>query len=131
MSPRVGLRERLARLRGSTVIHDLASFQSPLAAVGGLEPELQALGDADLGNRPRPCAPRHEVAGLDEIQVRAYALVREAARRAGPASVRRAGDGRLRPPCGAVVEMQTGEGKTLAAVMPAFLNALTGRACTS
>ena len=32
---------------------------------------------------------------------------------------------------GAVVEMQTGEGKTLAAVMPAALNALTGAACTS
>jgi preprotein translocase subunit SecA len=129
MSPRGGLRERLARLRGSTVVHDLARLQSPMAAVGRLEPELQALGDADLREQAR--ALRAEARGgrpLDEIQVRAYALVREVARRAlglRPFDVQVIAAFALHG--GAVVEMQTGEGKTLAAVMPAFLNALTGR----
>jgi preprotein translocase subunit SecA len=129
MSPRGGLRERLARLRGSTVIHDLAGFQAPLDAVGRLEPELQALADPALTERAQALrAEARSGRPLDEIQVRAYALVREAARRTlglRPFDVQVIAAFALHG--GAVVEMQTGEGKTLAAVMPAFLNALTGR----
>ena len=82
MSPRGGLRERLARLRGSTVIHDLAGFQAPLAAVGGLEPELQALDDPALRSARRRCARRRGAAVPRRDPGPGLALVREAARRA-------------------------------------------------
>jgi preprotein translocase subunit SecA len=129
MSHRGGLRERLARLRGSTVTDDLSDYQGPLADIGRLEPELQALGELDLTARAH--ALRAEARGgrpLDEIQARAYALVREVARRVlglRPFDVQVLAALALHR--GAAVEMQTGEGKTLAAVMPAYLNALTGR----
>src|SRR5260221_2008674 len=129
MSHRGGLRERLARLRGSTVTDDLSDYRGPLADIGRLEPELRALGDLDLTARAQ--ALRAEARGgrsLDEIQVRAYALVREVARRVlGMRPFDEQVVAALALHRGAVVEMQTGEGKTLAAVMPVYLNALTGR----
>ncbi|HZM53100.1 MAG TPA: preprotein translocase subunit SecA, partial [Vicinamibacteria bacterium] len=82
MSPRDGLRERLARLRGSTVVHDLTELQEPSAAVGRLGTELQALGDDALTDRAQALrAEARSGSPLDAIQVPAYALVREVARR--------------------------------------------------
>ena len=129
MSPRDGLRERLARLRGSTVVHDLAELQEPLAAVGRLEAEIQALGDGALAERAQALrAEARSGSPLDAIQAPAYALVREVARRTlGLRPFDEQVLAALALHRGAVVEMQTGEGKTLAAVMPAFLNALGGR----
>ncbi len=69
---------------------------------------------------------------LDEVLPRAFALVREAAKRTlgqRPFDVQLLGGLVLHQ--GAVAEMMTGEGKTLAAVAPAYLNALAGKACTS
>jgi preprotein translocase subunit SecA len=129
LTKRIGLRERLTRLQGSTVDHDLAAYAAPLAAIAQLEPAFRDL--TDPGITALSGALRAEaVAGrpLDEIQVRAYALVREAARRAlgqRPFDVQVIAALALHR--GAVVEMQTGEGKTLAAVMPAYLHGLTGR----
>jgi len=129
MSFRGGLRERLARLRGSTIIHDLAGFREPLAAVGALEPELRALADPVLTERAQALrAEARSGRPLDQIEIRAYALVREIARRTlglRPFDEQMLAAFALNR--GAVVEMQTGEGKTLAAVIPASLNALTGR----
>ena len=129
MSPRDGLRERLARLRGSTVVHDLAELQEPLAAVGRLEAEIQALGDGARAERAQALrAEARSGSPLDAIQAPAYALVREVARRTlGLRPFDEQVLAALALQRGAVVEMQTGEGKTLAAVMPAFLNALGGR----
>ena len=129
MSPRDGLRERLARLRGSTVVHDLAELQEPLAAVGRLEAEIQALGDGARAERAQALrAEARSGSPLDAIQAPAYALVREVARRTlGLRPFDEQVLAALALHRGAVVEMQTGEGKTLAAVMPAFLNALGGR----
>jgi preprotein translocase subunit SecA len=126
---RIGLRERLARLQGSTVDRDLGAFERPLSEIGALEPSLAALDAAALLEAGR--ALRAEVqAGRpqDDVQVRAYALVREAARRTlgmRPFDVQVLAALALHR--GAVVEMQTGEGKTLAAVMPAALAAMAGR----
>ena len=128
VSLRSGLRERLARLRGSTVIHDLAEFRGPLAAVGRLESELEALDAVTLTERAQALrAEARSGRPLEEIQVRAYALVRELARRTlGMRPFDEQVLAAFALHRGAVVEMQTGEGKTLAAVMPASLNALTG-----
>jgi preprotein translocase subunit SecA len=65
---------------------------------------------------------------LDDLLPEAFANCREAAQaRAGPARLRRAADGRDLPAPGNIAEMKTGEGKTLVATFPAYLNALTGK----
>ena len=67
---------------------------------------------------------------LDDILTEAFAVVREAARRTvgmRPFDVQLIGGIVLHE--GKIAEMKTGEGKTLAATMPLYLNALTGRGC--
>jgi preprotein translocase subunit SecA len=126
---RIGLRQRLARLQGSTIHHDLGAYEAWLGAIGRLEPELRDLADAGLAARSRGLRDEARAGRpLDDLQVRAFALVREAARRAlglRPFDVQVIAGLALHQ--GTVVEMQTGEGKTLAAVMPACLHALTGQ----
>ena len=124
----IGFRDRLARLRGSTVELDLRSYDGPLAEIDRREEELARLSDADLQARAR--ALRSDArAGtpLERLRVAAYALARETARRLiglRPFDVQVVAA--LALDRGKVVEMQTGEGKTLAAVMPVCLNALAG-----
>jgi preprotein translocase subunit SecA len=125
----IGWRQRLSRLRGDAVRFDLRAYDAPLAEINTLEERLRKCRDSELaafGAEIRAAAaaalPRQSV------RPRAYALVREAARRTlglRPFDVQIVAA--LAMDDGAVVEMQTGEGKTLAAVMPAALNALTGR----
>jgi preprotein translocase subunit SecA len=122
----IGLRQRLDRLRGVPVDLDLSAYDAPLAAIGAAEEELRRLADGDLqarmwGLRDQALAG----APLESLQVPAFALVREASRRVlglRPFDVQVVAAlallGRN------VVEMQTGEGKTLAAVMPACVQAL-------
>ena len=124
---RIGWRQRLARLQGSPVIFDLGAYDEPLLEIGRLEPDIEQLSDGALAARAADLR-RHAEGGLEPIRAEFFALVRAASRRALG----------LRPfdeqvlaafalDRGHIVEMQTGEGKTLAAVMPAALNALTGR----
>ena len=125
----MGLRERWARLQGSPVEYDLGLYEGALAAIGALEPELQALEEAAL--RARAARLREAVRGgaaLDAVRDEAFAVTREAARRVlglRPFDVQVVAALALHR--GSVVEMQTGEGKTLAAVMPASLEAFAGR----
>ncbi|RMH15388.1 MAG: accessory Sec system translocase SecA2 [Acidobacteria bacterium] len=122
-------RQRLARLKGSPVELDLRAYDRPLAAVGALEAELAPLADRELlaasqelRARARAGEPRQN------LRCRGYALVREAARRClGLRPFDEQVVAALALDRGAVVEMLTGEGKTLAAVMPAYLNALSGK----
>jgi len=114
---------------GGSVEHDLRPSAGPLEAVNGLESELA--GETEEQLRNRAAALRERAGGgapLDGLLPETFALVREASRRLlglRPFDVQvLAGIGLHR---GRVVEMQTGEGKTLAAVAPAALNALTGR----
>ena len=77
------------------------------------------------GSRPPAGVPG---VPLDQIRNEVFALAREAVpSRARTAPVRRAARRGACPRRGHVIEMLTGEGKTLAAMMPAALNALTGR----
>jgi preprotein translocase subunit SecA len=125
----IGFRRRLARLQGSSVDFDLRSYDRPLAEIEGLEGELRALEDAALRDRAdrlrgqaRSGVPR------DALRGPLYALVREAARRTlgvRPFDVQMVASLALDGP--RVVEMETGEGKTLAAVAPACLHALGGQ----
>ncbi len=120
--------QRLKRLVGGTVEYDLRPSAGPLEAVNALDPVLRREDDRQL--EERAAALRTRAGGsapLDDLLPETYALTREAARRLlglRPYDVQiLAGIGLHR---GRVVEMQTGEGKTLAAVAPVVLNALDG-----
>jgi preprotein translocase subunit SecA len=97
--------------------------------VAAREPAIAAMSDDAI--KEFAAELRRRVAGgayLDDLLVDAFALVREAAQRTigqRPYDVQVMGGIALHR--GAIAEMKTGEGKTLAATMPAFLNALSGR----
>jgi preprotein translocase subunit SecA len=116
------------RLQGSTVRLDLECYQPPLAAIAALESECRRLSDEELLGRSRAL---HAGArgGESRLALRTFfALVREASRRALD---QRPFDEQIVAALalddGVVVEMLTGEGKTLTAVMPAAFNAFADR----
>jgi preprotein translocase subunit SecA len=96
--------------------------------IGALEPEVQALSDQDLARKTvefRERLDRGEP--LDDLLIEAFAVVREAAtREIGQRhyDVQLMGGAALH--FGWVAEMKTGEGKTLVATLPCYLNGLTG-----
>jgi preprotein translocase subunit SecA len=107
----------------------ISSLQVFVDEINASESEIAALSDADLlAESMKLKAQVAEGALLDEILSRAFALSREASKRAlgqRPFDVQLLGGIALHK--GSVAEMMTGEGKTLAAVAPAYLNALTGK----
>jgi preprotein translocase subunit SecA len=119
----------LGRLQGRPIEHDLRPYRRSLAAIAGLEPEACSLSDDRLTERAR--ALRGRVAGgaaLAAIIPEAFALAREAARRAlGQRPFDEQILAGLAIGQGKVAEMATGEGKTLAAVAPVFVHSLAGR----
>ena len=105
------------------------ALQRGVEAVSALEPETENLSDDEL--RAKTEEFRERLAGgetLDDILHEAFAVVREAARRTlgmRPFDVQVMGGIVLHE--GKIAEMKTGEGKTLAATMPVYLNALEGK----
>ena len=97
--------------------------------IEALRPQMQALTDEELRGKTEEFRKRYqEGETLDDLLVEAYAAVREGARRAldmEPFRVQLIGGIILHQ--GRIAEMRTGEGKTLVATMPAYLNALEGR----
>ncbi len=98
-------------------------------AVNERADEMAALDDADFPARTASFRDRLEAGEtVDDLQVEAFALVREAADRVlgeRPFDVQVFGGAALND--GNIAEMKTGEGKTLTSTMPVYLNALTGR----
>src|SRR6476659_3611786 len=99
------------------------------AYVATLEPDFEKLSDAELAAKTVEFKQRLENGEtLEELLFEAYAAVREAAKRAlgqRPFDVQVMGGIVLHE--GDIAEMKTGEGKTLVATQPLYLNALTGR----
>ncbi len=118
----------LKRVFGTPNSRTLQRFQPRVDAINRLEPEIEKLTDAAL--RARTDAFRERlVAGetLDDILVEAFATVREAAKRTLDQrhfDVQLLGGIILHQ--GQISEMRTGEGKTLVATLPVYLNALAG-----
>lgn len=104
-------------------------FEPLVKKINSLEKDLEKLSDGELKEKSKEL--KSLVASgysLDAILPEAFALVREAAKRTlnqRPFDVQLIGGVVLHQ--GKIAEMKTGEGKTLAAVMPAYLNALTGK----
>ncbi|HKY27464.1 MAG TPA: preprotein translocase subunit SecA [Pyrinomonadaceae bacterium] len=134
----------LTKLFGSSNQRYLKSVQPLVQEINSLEPSIQKLSDDELrarttyfkekvkqaiaGITDKDERKRAERAVLDEILPEAFAIVREA-------SVRTTGMrhfdvqliGGIVLHEGKIAEMRTGEGKTLVATLPSYLNALTGR----
>jgi preprotein translocase subunit SecA len=104
-------------------------FQRIVDAVDAMGADIESLTDAELRARTDVLRSRiADGAALDDVQVEAFAVVREAAWRVlqqRPFDVQVFGAAVLH--AGNIAEMGTGEGKTLTSTMPVYLNALTGR----
>lgn len=117
------------KLFGSSNDRRVKGYQPRVAAINALENELAALSDEAL--KARTDEFRQQLAAgkkLDDILVPAFATVREAAKRVlgqRPYDVQLVGGMVLHE--GAIAEMKTGEGKTLVATLPTYLNALEGK----
>ncbi len=117
------------KLFGSANDRRVRGYQPRVAAINALEKELEKLTDEQL--RARTEALKKEVAdgkSLDDVLVPAFATVREAAKRTigqRHFDVQMIGGMILHD--GKISEMKTGEGKTLVATLPVYLNALAGR----
>ncbi|TIO06279.1 preprotein translocase subunit SecA [Mesorhizobium sp.] len=114
---------------GSSNDRRVKSTRPRVEAINAMENEMRALSDADLAARTEKF--RQDVANgasLDDLLVPAFATVREAARRVlgmRPFDVQLIGGMVLHN--GGIAEMRTGEGKTLVATLPVYLNALAGK----
>lgn len=99
--------------------------------VNALEPQIQKLSDPELRSKTDEFRERlSKGAALEELLVEAFAVVREAARRTinmRHFDVQILGGIVLHQ--GKIAEMATGEGKTLVATLPLYLNALTAKGC--
>jgi preprotein translocase subunit SecA len=108
---------------------NLKRYQKLVAVINALEPEMQKLSGEEL--KARSLTLKEEVKNgktLDEILPRAFALIREAARRTlGQRHFDVQLIGGMAIHEGKIAEMITGEGKTLAATAPVYLNALSGK----
>jgi preprotein translocase subunit SecA len=117
------------KLFGSANERQIRSYQPRVAAINALEKEVSALSDEALKARTETFKKQiAEGASLDDLLVPAFATVREAARRTlgqRHFDVQLIGGMILHE--GKIAEMKTGEGKTLVATLPVYLNALTGR----
>ena len=118
---------RWNKLKGVPIEWDLGLYRNILAKIN--EFDLEKSSDKELKDRSaRLIEQARQGASLDKLLVEAYALVRETARRTvgmRPFDVQVIA-GIVMHQC-KLAEMSTGEGKTLVAVLPAYLNALSGK----
>ena len=119
----------LTKIFGSKNERDLKKIQPLIAAINELEPGIKALSDEELKGRTFIFKQRLENGEpLDALIPEAFAVVREGSLRAlnmRHFDVQLIGGIVLHR--GHIAEMKTGEGKTLVATLPAYLNALTGK----
>src|SRR5919205_2789330 len=122
------LQTLLAKVIGTQNERDLKRLRPLVGEINALEPQIQALSDEQL--RGKTAEFKGRVANgetLDDLLPEAFAVVREAGRRVlnmRHFDVQLIGGVVLHR--GKIAEMRTGEGKTLVATMPAYLNALGG-----
>ena len=126
-----------SRLMGESHTRGVKAYQPIVGKINALEAQIRALSDAEL--RAKTDEFRKKLQGIEsskeaqnkvlqEILPEAFAVVREAARRTlGQRHFDMQLIGGMVLNSGAIAEMRTGEGKTLVATLPAYLNALSGK----
>jgi preprotein translocase subunit SecA len=119
----------LTKVFGSKNERELKKLQPLVERINALEPAMQAMRDEEFGALTGRLRERLENGeALDEVLPEAFAAVREASMRTLKMrhfDVQLIGGIVLHQ--GKIAEMKTGEGKTLVATLPAYLNALAGR----
>ncbi|PTM79648.1 protein translocase subunit secA [Cereibacter johrii] len=126
----LGLGTLARKIFGTPNDRKVKSVRSLVARINDLEPEFQALSDEGIKQKTAEFQRRVQEGGesLDDLLPEAFANCREGARRALGL---RAFDVQLMGGIflhqGNIAEMKTGEGKTLVATFPAYLNALAGK----
>ena len=126
----------LKLLLGDPNARKLKRYKPLVGEINGLEEEVAALSDQELQGRTRTFRerfadvhqPEQRLEVMDELLPEAFAVVREAGKRVLDMrhfDVQLIGGMVLHD--GQIAEMKTGEGKTLVATLPAYLNALTGQ----
>lgn len=115
-------------IQGMYAKKDLAALTKEVEKIEALEDKFKPMSDEELRAYSDDLRRRsHEVKSLDELLYEAFALVREASTRVlGQRHYRVQLIGGIVLHRGGIAEMKTGEGKTLVATLPTYLNALTG-----
>src|SRR5438067_2385400 len=119
----------LAKIFGTRNEREVKAMRPTIAAINDLEPSMQQLSDIDLAAKTIEFKERlARGATLDDLLIEAFAVVRETSRRVlnmRHFDVQLIGGMVLHK--GRIAEMKTGEGKTLVATAPSYLNALEGK----
>jgi len=117
------------KIVGDPMDRTVRKYRPIVEKINALEPKMAGLSDGELRGKTDELRRRLEKGhSLDDVLPEAFAAVREASRRTiglRPYDVQLVGGAVLHH--GEVAEMKTGEGKTLVATLPLYLNALTGR----
>ncbi|MGH6873992.1 MAG: preprotein translocase subunit SecA, partial [Aestuariivirgaceae bacterium] len=125
----LGLTSIAAKIFGSSNDRKIKQYQARVPAINEIEGEIEKLSDAEI--KARTVEFRRQFAegtSLDDLLVPAFATVREAAKRTlgqRHFDVQLIGGMVLHE--GRIAEMKTGEGKTLVATLPVYLNAISGK----
>src|SRR5206468_10059150 len=118
----------LAKVFGTKNEREIKAMRPMMTAIGDLEPQIQALSDVEIAQKTQEFKQRlANGETLDDILIEAFAVCREAGRRVlnmRHFDVQLIGGIVLHR--GKIAEMKTGEGKTLVATLPVYLNALAG-----
>jgi len=119
----------LKKIFGSRNDRLIKQYMQTVRRINGLEPQIAALSDAELRAKTDEFKQRYQNGEtLDDLLPEAFAVVREAGKRVLEMrhfDVQLIGGMVLH--YGKIAEMRTGEGKTLVATLPAYLNALSGK----
>ncbi|MGA3187830.1 MAG: preprotein translocase subunit SecA [Bryobacteraceae bacterium] len=119
----------LAKIFGTKHAREVKAMRPLIASINELEPRMQELSDEELAGQTAVFRQQlAQGATLDDLLVPAFAAVREAGRRVlnmRHFDVQLIGGTVLHR--GKIAEMKTGEGKTLVATLPVYLNALAGK----
>ncbi len=125
----LGLGTLSRKIFGTANDRKIKALRPLVRKINDLEPEFEKLSDGEIRAKTEELKARHAAGeSLDDLLPEAFANAREAARRTlglRPFDVQLMGGIILHQ--GKIAEMKTGEGKTLVATLPAYLNALTGR----
>lgn len=119
----------LQKIFGTKTEKDLKRLQPYVVLINELEPKIQKLSNDQLRAKTAEFKEKlSQGASLEDLLIEAFAVVREVGKRTinmRPFDVQLIGGVVLHQ--GKIAEMKTGEGKTLAATLPAYLNALEGK----
>lgn len=122
------MKKALKRVLGDPQVRTLKRVKKRVKEINALEASVEKLSDKELAAKTKEFKKRLKKESLDGILTEAFAVVRETARRTLKQrhfDVQLIGGVVLHE--GSVAEMKTGEGKTLVATLPVYLNGLTGK----